>query len=350
MKSKIFVLTIVFLGAWSSSFSQNDSEDLFRTQEVSFKVAQFFVAGNLLIPAGGEKHPAIVYVWGSGPTNRTQYIEASKLSKIFVKSGFAVYINDKPGSGESTGEFTKGKLLHERAMIVVKEIEFLKSHPAVDPEKIGLFGASQAGYVMPLASTMTPDIKFMIAWSCPAMNSLEQSAFLVEQYLLCEGYAPEDAERASKYYIQRGEAKDYKEYLEAAAYLDTMPAVRDDLEWCGVIPENEFVPVDSLSEELFDPTGVIATMTIPVLAIFGEKDRQIDPVQGAETYGALLRESGNELSDVRTIPGADHNMVVSTTGCIGVQRDGYKAMGGAKVPPEFYEIITEWLEKLEKYL
>jgi fermentation-respiration switch protein FrsA (DUF1100 family) len=350
VKSKILILTTGCLLAFGYSYAQNESDVTFHTSEISVKAAQFTVVGDLLIPEGGKRYPTIVYVWGSGPTNREAHIEKSRLLKEFIHTGFAVYINDKPGSGESTGKFTEGTLLHERAMIVAKEIEVLKTHPAVDSEKIGLFGSSQAGYVMPLASTMTPDIKFMIAWSCPAMNSLEQSAFLVEQYMLCEGYTPREAKKAADYYVLRGAAKDHKEYLEAAAYLDSIPAVRDDLEWGGIIPEHEFVPEDDSSEDFFDPTEIIGQMTIPVLAIFAEKDKQIDPVQGAETYKKLLENSGNEFFAVRTITGADHNMIVTTTGCIGVQRDGYKAVGRAKVPPEFYEVITDWLKKLKNHL
>lgn len=348
MKFKILILAIVCLVINEYSYSQDESETEFRTQKISFKADQFTVVGDLLLPKGGKQHPAIVYVWGSGPTNRALHIKESELLKIFVKAGFAVYINDKPGSGESTGEFTEGKLLHERAMIVAKEIEVLKDHPAVNPKKIGLFGSSQAGYVMPLATTMTPDVTFMVALSCPAMNSLEQSAFLVEQHLLCEGYTPEEADKASQYYVQRGKAQNYEDYVEAAEYLDSIPAVRDDLGWGGIIPEADFVPEGDSSEDFFDPTEIIGAMKIPVLAVFGEKDRQIDPVQGGETYEKLLQESGNEFFEVWMIPGADHNMVMSTTGCIGAQRDGYKAMGGIRVPPEFYDVINDWLKKLKK--
>jgi hypothetical protein len=40
-------------------------------------------------------------------------------------------------------------------------------------------GASQAGYVMPLALTQTRDVAFMICVSCPGMPSYDQGAFSV---------------------------------------------------------------------------------------------------------------------------------------------------------------------------
>lgn len=350
MKRIFWLATILIAIGYSVSYSEDESEAPFRRQELGFKVGQFTVAGDLLIPKGGRKYPVVVNVWGSGPTNRESYIERSKLLKEAARVGFAVYVYDKPGSGGSTGDFTSGKRLHERAAILAKAIDALKTHPAVDAEKIGLFGSSQAGYVMPLAFTMTPDIRFMVAWSCPAMNSLEQSAYLVEQYMLCEGASPEEAATAAGYFVQRGEATDYSEYLEAATYLDSIPAISDGLGWGGVIPENEYAPADSSSEAFFDPSGLIAEMKIPILALFAEKDRQINAVQGAAVYRDLLGKSGNELSEVRVIPGVDHNMIVSTTGCMQLQQDNYKALGGAKVPPEFYDTVIEWLKKLKDHL
>jgi pimeloyl-ACP methyl ester carboxylesterase len=350
LKLAIPIVAILLLAASDNSVSQDTSEVEFDREEISFDVEQFAVVGDLLTPPGDKTHPLIIYVWGSGPTNRRGHIERSRLLENFIAAGYAVFLDDKPGSGTSTGEFSSGRLLHERAAILAKEIEILREHGAVDPECVGLYGSSQAAYVMSLAFEKTADIAFMIAWSCPAMNSLEQSAYLVKNYLLCEGLSVEEAEKAERFFIQRGEARNYQEYLEAAEYIDGIPAVSEGLEWGGVIPEDEYVPEESSSEYFFDPSDMLAGLEIPVLAVFGENDKQIDPVQGAETYERLLRESGDGFFEVRTIPGVDHNMIISETGCIQDQQDNYKNRGGAIVSPDFYEVIDRWLEALKVYL
>jgi hypothetical protein len=89
---------------------------------------------------------------------------------------------------------------------------------------------------------------------------------------------------------------------------------------------------------------------IPVLAIFGERDTQIDSVQGADGYRKVLQEAENSYYEVRTIPEVDHNMRLSPTSCIRVQRNGYQEVGGPKTPPEFYEVIADWLEGLKAHL
>jgi predicted small lipoprotein YifL len=57
-----------------------------------------------------------------------------------------------------------------------------------------------------------------------------------------------------------------------------------------------------------------ATKKIPVLAIFGDQDRQMDPLQVA-AYRSALAQAGNPMSRVALLPKANHGMVVSESGC-----------------------------------
>jgi hypothetical protein len=232
-------------------------------------------------------------------------------------------------------------------MILVKEIEILKMHKSINPKQIGLYGSSQGGYVMSLALSMSNDIAFMIAWSCPGMNSIEQSAYLVKKQALCAGSSQEDAELLHKYYIQRAVAKTYKEYLEAAEYLNRHPVIID-LGWGGVCSEKDFEPVSDKSESYLNPADYISKTKIPLLAIFGEKDTQIDPVQGAESYESGLKANGNKFYKVVTIPDADHNMCITKTGSLKEQAENNKA-GTTKLSRKFLETIESWLAELKIY-
>jgi alpha/beta superfamily hydrolase len=213
---KTFLLFILAVTTVSSALAQSVDSPAFNREEIRFTSGHFELVGDLLIPPGDHPHPVIVYVWGSGPTNRNAHIDRSQILKLFLKSGFAVFLYDKPGSGSSTGEFTRGHLFEERAAILIDAIRFLKNHDAVDHDAIGLYGSSQASYVMAVALSRTEDIDFMIAWSCPMQNSIEQSAYLVRNYVLCDGGSDEEAAAAEKAYVQRGRARTYAEYLEAA--------------------------------------------------------------------------------------------------------------------------------------
>ena len=49
---------------------------------------------------------------------------------------------------------------------------------AIEPGQIGLWGISQAGYVMPRVLLQSKDIAFMIAVSCPGMAGVDQGMYL----------------------------------------------------------------------------------------------------------------------------------------------------------------------------
>jgi len=346
---KTFLLFLLAMMVAVDATAETPQSPTFRREEIHFSSGHFELAGDLLLPQGHGPHPVIVYVWGSGPTNRAAHIERSQILQMFLEEGFAVFLYDKPGSGTSTGEFTRGHLFVERATILLDAIAVLKSHEEIDPEAIGLYGSSQASYVMAVALARTHDLAFMIAWSCPMQSSVEQSAYLVRNYVLCEGGSEEEAALAERAYLQRARARSYAEYRKAAETLDHMPAIRDGLGWAGVASAEEFTPADTTSESFLDPSKTIPPLTIPVLALYAENDRQIDPVQGAAAYRRLLEEGGSELSSVVLIPGADHNMNLSPRGCMQDQRDRYRAVGGAKLSPDFLRSVRDWLTRLRMH-
>ncbi len=200
-------------------------------EELTIKAGRFTVVGDLILPKEGERYPIVVLVWGSGPAGRENVGRPSRLLTTFLKSGFGVFVEDKPGTGASTGSFTPGRLLQERGEILEAEVAYLRGLPKLDPSAVGVYGSSQAAYVIGLALDGGTKVDFLVAVSCPATDSVGQSAYLVEQQLLCEGYERDKAAKARQYFVQRHRARSYAEYLEAAKSLDNNPVVSEDLGW-----------------------------------------------------------------------------------------------------------------------
>ena len=105
-------------------------------EEIRFSSGRFGLVGDLLTPPDGRPHPAIVYVWGAGPTNRKAHIESSPILQAFLAGGFAVLLYDKPGSGQSTGALDNRHLFADLASILIDAIGVLKQHRAIDPAAI----------------------------------------------------------------------------------------------------------------------------------------------------------------------------------------------------------------------
>ena len=320
-----------------------------RVEEIKFTVNQFSVIGDLLLPLNGTKHPLIILVWGDGEAGRHFVGKPSKLLNNFIESGYAVFLEDKPGFGASKGEFSRDYVLHERAKILAKEVAILRKHVMIDPHRVGVYGHSQGGYVMALAMDGGSKFNFVIAVSCPAMNGVSQSAYLVGKQILCEGLSEEVAREAEDYYSQRESAHDYPSYLEAAQYLDGIPLVKDVLGWGGIISEEEFKPRQPDWEDFYDPMSQFSRLTVPVLVIFGEKDTQADPVQGSAAYQNAFEQNGNEFFQVVTLKNTDHNMDITETGCWKEQVENYRRGGGKGANPEFLKILSEWLRSLNEH-
>ena len=113
----------------------------------------------------------------------------------------------------------------------------------------------------------------------------------------------------------------------------------------GIRPQDEWDAPDLDGDYFWDPMTVIAQTTIPVLAVFGSRDTQADPVQGVAAYRAALARGGNPLSRVELIPDTDHNILLSETGCLA-ERDRRSREGWRNYAPAYLDLIEEWLTAL----
>jgi pimeloyl-ACP methyl ester carboxylesterase len=320
-----------------------------KVDEITFQSDHFKLVGDLQIPGTEGRHPAIIMVHGDGRIDRYDSGIYRPIMERFLRAGYAVFSWDKPGTGESTGEFEDGTwIITYRASILVDAVEFLKEHPAIDPERIGVWGISQGGIVAPMALTMSDDIAFMIVVSGPGMNSIDQTAYLIGQKLLCEGYSEEEAQLAEQSFAGMCQATTYQEYRENHANLIQFPPA---LIFTGsdIRPEEEWEPWDRNVDAFFDPIAVIEQTTIPVLAFFGEKDTQVDPFQGEQAYREALEKAGNQHYQVELIPGVDHNIVLSETGCLA-ERDSRPWALWLKYAPEYLDLMEDWLVQLATLL
>ncbi len=307
------------------------------TEEIRFQVDGFELVGDLVLPGTPPPHPAVIVVSGSGPQARDSTPGYSAVERTFGAPGFAIFSWDKPGSGASTGVFEEEHTLTARAAILLEGIEVLGERPDIDASRIGLWGLSQAGWVMPLALERNPDIAFMVVVSGGGEDSIDQMAFQISEQLACDGLSAADAELVEIYGAQAAKGTTYGLYTEAMEILLGIPGT-DKFVGTSAATEDEWQPWPPDIDAYLNPIDVIEHTTIPVLAVFGEMDKNIDPVQGAAAYEAALQAAGNQNYLVETIPGVGHTMQRQATGCPGDP-------GGA-FSQRFVELMEEWAEML----
>jgi pimeloyl-ACP methyl ester carboxylesterase len=345
MRRAWFVVALLLVAACAGQAEPS------RTEEIVFASGPFKVVGDLRFPEGRGPYPVVVFVHGDGPNNRTSGVTYPPIMERMERAGYATFAWDKPGTGESTGEIDRSRLVEQRAQIVLDAIEVLKARPDIDPQQIGMWGISQAGYVMPWVLSTSQDVAFLIAVSCPGEAGFRQGSYLVAAQAACAGLPAKDVERVKSLIGAASVAQTYEEYVRTKAPLAEYPALEAIGELgfrVGVAPEEEW-HADDLDGVYyaFDPMEIIEGTTIPVLAFFGEKDTQADPIQGAEAYRVALARAGNPNSQVELIPGADHNLILSETGCLA-ERNRRPRSEWTNYAPAYLDTLEAWLEALRR--
>jgi len=80
------------------------------------------------------------------------------LADQFLSRGFATLCYDKRGVGLSSGTFTfvgardSIPVFDDLASDMAAGVAFLRTRPEIDPQRIGLAGVSQAGWIVPIAA------------------------------------------------------------------------------------------------------------------------------------------------------------------------------------------------------
>lgn len=321
-----------------------------RIEEIVFHSGSFKVVGDLRLPEGRGPHPVVVFVHGDGPNDRTAGGTYPPIMERMERAGYATFAWDKPGTGESTGQIDRSRLVEQRAQIVLDAIGVLKARPDIDAGQIGLWGISQAGVVMPRVLSMSVDVAFMIAVSCPGMAGVDQGAYLVSAQAVCAG-CPEEEARQMKHLLSVIErAQTYDEYVQYKELLDAVPGIDSAAIFgykTGIRPEEEWHVPNLRSEYLWNPIEIVEQTKIPVLAFFGEKDTQVDPIQGVQAYREALERAGNPNFRVELIPGTDHNIILSETGCLD-ERERRPRREWTNYAPKYLDTLEEWLRELHR--
>jgi pimeloyl-ACP methyl ester carboxylesterase len=127
----------------------------------------------------------------------------------------------------------------------------------------------------------------------------------------------------------------YNDYREAVEVLVDIPGV---VEYTGlsISEENQWNPWPRDIDAFFDPMDVIQYTTIPVLVFFGELDKNIDPVQGAQAYETALKKAGNQDYRISILHGAGHVLAPANTGCLN-------EFVPAEYVPEYLDILDSWI-------
>ena len=241
-----------------------------RQEEVRLRGPAGWLAGTLTVPEGAGPHPGVVFAHGAGETRRDVL---SSFALFYAAQGVATLVLDKRGVGLSTGAWPGEGATVSDIQAYARDVEagarFLSTQSDIDRTRIGVSGASQAGWIMPLAAAREPTIRFMVGLVPPTLSQGQTDAW---------------ADRAGK-----------------GAGLQAEPIERIDADIAATAPFG------------FDPMPSIRALRIPAIWIFGAEDKTVPTRLSTAALAPVAAEPGRDFTAV-VLPRAGHALVEAPNG------------------------------------
>ncbi len=315
----------------------------YREEDVTYtnRAAGVTLAGTLTIPPGKGPFPAVLLIAGSGPHDRDESIMGHKpflvLADHLTRRGIVVLRADKRGIGKSTGNYATSTTA-DFADDAQAGVDYLKTHPEVDPHRIGLIGHSEGGIIAPMVAARDRDVAFVVMM---AGSGVPGDQILEAQQRLIEEASSESKDKVEQDAERERELAALVEKVQDPAALDKQLHTL----LAGSMPEArigaEVKLVDSPWFRYFltyDPATALRKLTCPVLVLNGEKDLQVPPALNLPAIRKALDEAGNQRYEIDELPGLNHLFQLAKTGL-----PTEYAQIDITIAPVVLDKITNWI-------
>ncbi len=297
--------------------------------------------GRLILPPGDGPVPVMVEVHGSEGSNALDF---NAFQRFAPASGVGVFVYAKRGSGESEGRYTQDfYILAADAAAAVVEARRLAGTRA---SRVGLHGASQGGWVAPLAATWTP-VDFVIVGFGLAYGPLSEDSDQVVQDLEARGWGASVLERAREItdvtgaFVASHGAVGFEGLEAVRARYRAEPWFADIKgEFTGLLLDTPNDQIMAMAPQLehgpswdYDPLTVLGVLDTPMLWIQAEDDT-VAPPDATRQRLIDLSARGRPIT-LLEFPDTDHGIVRFETGPDG----GRIPLGYA---PGYFEAVLEW--------
>jgi hypothetical protein len=288
--------------------SSTPPEKKFTQLDTTFSNGDITIACRVYLPDTPGKHPAVVFMHGSGPEGMfaNQYY-----AECLAGKGIVTLIQDKRGTGKSTGDWTKANY-EDLAGDYISAVEFLKSFNEVNEKQIGIYGHSQGGTIAPLVALKSNDIAFIISNAGIGDTLYKQDLYRVENNLRSNDFTQDEISEAMAYYgTWLNIAKSGSGYDK----LDSLNNAAKDKKWFGWVaapPKDHWIWKWYLGVGNMSFLKYWDEIKIPVLLVYGEYDSTIPVKVSLENIDNSLRvNAGNKDVTEIILPKAQHNLTIT---------------------------------------
>jgi len=223
---------------------------------------------------------------------------------------------DKAGCGRSGGDYDHNQSIQSSAEEAIAAIEAIKKLQLPKSDNLGFWSISRGGWIVPKVSELYDGVKFWISVS--GTTELDNGRYMLEANLRALKRSDEKIEPLMS------EWDNYQRILVSGGTLDEFNANTKNL--AVMYPNLE---------------DTLASLSIPVMAILGRLDTQIDWRDTGELYSRASQKGDMQLTTVY-LDHCNHVMRKSVTG--GVNET---------LPPDsplcdgYFDAMEKWVRSLD---
>ncbi len=315
----------------------------------TFISAQTQLSGELIEPLNAiqNTYPLVVMVHGS---EQDPAIGNSR-AMLLAAMGIAVFTYDKRGTGQSAGFYTQNfELLAEDAAAAMNHA---RSISTVRIKRAGFWGASQGGWVAPLAATLTPVDFVVVSYgliASPIEEDLDQMLLEAQRHNLSASELKQ-IHRLSKitakillsnFNAGLAELEQLRMQLKSQSWVNKING-----EYSGAMLRMGDKDLRRFGLAYFDnleliwdyeSMPVLKKLQVPILWVVAENDREA-PVKRTLKSLRMLRKFNSKL-DVYIFPNTDHGMYEYSE-----MPDGSR--NNIRITNGYFRLITEWVNEKE---
>lgn len=285
----------------------------------------------------------IIVIPGTGPVDRDGNVKElqanlyKELTDRLTGNGFATLRYDKPGVGQSTGDFNRIGLW-DLVETILGIVNYFKTSEQYAFKKIILLGHSEGTIIATLASErIQVNGLILIAGAGSALKSvmMGQNNHVIDEIANKKGL--------SGFLLNRMITKEKLIKKQANLFDKVNQSDEDFFKISG-----QMIQAKWLREHLkIDDKHVrdqLSALSVPFLIINGDKDLQID----AESLNALEKIKNDNMT-MKIIPGMNHLLKQQIDdGSILKLKQIYKKLEKEPVSEALIKVVTRWLFDMER--
>ena len=321
----------------------------YQIEEVEFQNGDINLAGTLTVPQGDGPFPVVLLISGSGLQDRDETVFGHKpfwvLADHLSRTGIAVLRVDDPGIGKSAPH-PEPPTTADFATDVEAGVTFLKRDDRIGT--VGLIGHSEGGIIAAIVASRRDDISFVVLMAGPGVPGAELLLKQNERIFDGMGIVGERKETLLTL-LDRLFTTLTSDMTEDEMRQQVDEIVRKQFEINGVPPaQQDETQVQAAVEQVlnpwmryflaFDPRPALEATRVPVLALNGELDVQVDAEQNLTAIDAALEKGGNHNVTLHRLPKHNHLFQRAKTGLVNEY-----AVIEETLSPEVLDLIRDWV-------